>query len=673
LVGGIAAAGDTAVQRWSLDRSTFDLSVDPCSDFYQHVCGSWSNPDNIPADLKFAVWADTQARRANDADLKGFLLGKTKIDDPEARRLRTFVAACMSQTPSSEAAALKTAQTWLSRFDDIETREQFQVVLRDLHAHGVNAFFSYSGQPDTNAQSRNRGEILQGGLGLRRLAYADKDAVQDRARYRDHVSKMFALAGLSADQAGSDAEAVLRLETTLAAHSLPYFDQFDAAVSEHPIASRDLATLAPHFDWASYLDMVGQPATRAMNVASPDFVRTVDKLLANSSIAELRAFLRWRFLDTFAAALPAPWAMEQQRFVAGSLKPAPRFEFCRLETLKNLGVELSRQFSNRFIGPMVRDKATAIAAHVQDTVVAAVPSFLWLSPDARVATKQRVRKLDLKVGYPDQWPDTGTFALSDRDFLANVIQAQAYEQRRLWARVEQLRGRDSWETMVYPNEAPGMAAARLVIANGFPDQTTNSIILTAAGLRTPMFDGSAPKEVQYGTFGFLVGHELGHILENHDYDADGEPKESWGAKDSAAHDEQTACLIRQADEYVAAEGAHLDGKKTAGENFGDLSGIYSSYLAMTTDLGARAYQKGPDGYSPVQRFFIGYAQHWCTAERADFARESLRDDGHAPARFRTNAPLSNMPAFARAFSCPNTAPMVRPTATRCSYWGLAMP
>jgi predicted metalloendopeptidase len=302
-----------------------------------------------------------------------------------------------------------------------------------------------------------------------------------------------------------------------------------------------------------------------------------------------------------------------------------------------------------------------------------VPSFLWLSPDARAATEQRVRKLDLKVGYPDHWPEAGTFALSDNDFLANVIRAQAYEQRRLWARVEQSRGRDSWETIVYPNEAPGMAAARLVIANGFPDQTTNSIILTAASLRTPLFDGSAPKEVQYGTFGFLVGHELGHILENHDYDADGEPKESWSAKDSAAHDEQTACLIRQADEYVAAEGAHLDGKKTAGENFGDLSGIYSSYLAMTTDLGARAYQKGADGYSPVQRFFIGYAQHWCTAERADFARDSLRDDGHAPARFRTNAPLSNMPAFARAFSCPNTAPMVRPVATRCSYWGLAMP
>ena len=196
--------------------------------------------------------------------------------------------------------------------------------------------------------------------------------------------------------------------------------------------------------------------------------------------------------------------------------------------------------------------------------------------------------------------------------------------------------------------------------------------MTAASLQKPLFDAAAPLEVRYGTIGFLVGHELGHILENHDFDADGQPRESWSTADSAAHDEQTACIIAQANQYVA-EGAHLDGTKTAGENFGDLSGIYYAYTAMARDLGSHISDRSADGYTPAQRFFIAYAQQWCTAERPDFARENLRDDGHAPARFRTNAPLSNMPAFARAFSCANTAPMVRPASARCSLWGLAFP
>jgi putative endopeptidase len=232
-----ALAGDTAARQWAFDRSTFDLSAAPCSDFYQHVCGAWSNTANIPADLPFASWANYFATKANDDDLKRLLLGAKQIDDPEVSRLRIFVAACMTQNAATDRDARKTTQRWLARIDGIKTPEQFMAVLRELHAHGVNALFRYSGEPDIHEQSRYRGDILQGSFGLRRLTYADKstNADAERTKYRNHVTRMFELAGITSVNAAHDAATVLRLETTLAAVSLPFFDQFDAAISEHSV------------------------------------------------------------------------------------------------------------------------------------------------------------------------------------------------------------------------------------------------------------------------------------------------------------------------------------------------------------------------------------------------------------------------------------------------------
>jgi endothelin-converting enzyme/putative endopeptidase len=295
-------------------------------------------------------------------------------------------------------------------------------------------------------------------------------------------------------------------------------------------------------------------------------------------------------------------------------------------------------------------------------------SNAWLSPAARAASQEKVRALDLKVGYPDSWPSTGSFPLKADDFLANTLAAQVFQQRQSWDRVHALRDPHSWQVMVYPNAAPGLAVARLVIPNGYPDAYTNSMILTAALLRPPVFDPGAPPEVQFGTFGTIVGHEIVHVLEVHQFDSRGNASDFWSAEDIKSHESQSACLINQANEFVLFDDKHLDGRHTFDENVADLSGIPFAFAAMARELGQGIWQKGKDGLSPAQRFFIAYAQRNCTIERPAYFSENAPLDPHAPSRFRVNEPLSNMPEFARAFSCRAGSPMARQNSARCVVW-----
>jgi endothelin-converting enzyme/putative endopeptidase len=647
-----------------------DSSVDACTNFYRHVCGGWDVAANVPDDRPSASWAQDLADRANDRALRELLLGQDPAPNAEVQRLRTFVHSCMAQGEEMEQTGKATLARWLALIDGIGTKDQLMSALAELHGHGIDAFFEYGGWPDAHDGRRYRADIHQGTLGLRAPWYSDKGAAAESLRqaYRAHVTRMLQLATPSSSRAEHDAAVVLGMETELAAVSLSLMDRFDPQVSEHPMTEAQLAALAPDIDWARYLRRVGHLSGQPLNVTSPKYLQKVDEVLSMAPLQNVRAYLRWRFLDTLGPALPEALATEHDRFGSLAAKRRPRFEECTLETVKAMGVELSREFSLRIIGTEARRRARAMVDRVQAQMVESARATSWLSPAAREATAVKLGALDVKLGFPDAWPTTGSFPLQESTFLDNVLAAKAFERQRVWARARAERHRESWEIMVYPNAAAGMAAARLTIPNGYPDQATNSTILTAALLTAPLFDADAPPEARYGTFGTLVGHEIVHVSENHAFDALGEAHDLWSAADVRAHEAQASCMVEQGDQFAVIDNAHLDGRLTLDENLADLGGVRQAYAAMARELGSRLRERGADGLTRAQRFFIAYAQRWCSADSPAYLRANIKADGHGPSRFRVNTPLSNMPEFARAFSCREGSPMTRPNSTRCTVW-----
>ncbi|MGZ5198353.1 MAG: M13 family metallopeptidase [Telluria sp.] len=630
----------------TIDLSAMDPSVDACDDFYMRSCGGYIATARLSETQPSVAMADQQFE-ANLERTFETLFSQDVRNDPELARLKTFYTSCLAGT-GGDGAIVK---EWLARIDDAQSPAQIQALLLQLSSIGVDPFFTYTGQPDRKQSDRYRGEINYSYI------WGDEQA----------ILRAFTASGMAEADARRDAAAVASI---VAALRKERGDRYDASTAENPRTLAELARLAPSIDWQHYFAMVGAPPGQVVNVTSPGHLRAVEKELATRSPAELRAMLRWAFLFSLRGELPAPY-----NAAFGDIIPPLRVKLgnpvgrCRDATVRAMGVEFSRQYATRVLGWKARDAALKIATDIKAQIVAAVGNAAWLSPEGRKATADKLSKTDLKIGFPDQWPEVGNYPLKDSTFLANVLAARTFEQRRAWARVGKEHARANWDMIVSPWVGDGMAAARLVVPNGFPDALSNSIIMTAAFLSPPRFDGAAAPELNYATFGSVFAHEFVHVAETHMYGADGRDQELWSDADIKAEEKQGQCVVDQANAYEPLPGVKMKGDHQYGENVADYGGLRLAFEALEARLGTgQLYRVDASGTSPAQRFFYRYAQYRCTAQTDDFLRKSVETDGHAPAAFRVDAPLSNLPGFSRAFNCKPTARMVRPAAQQCRVW-----
>ena len=663
----VSAAGAQSGYRQTrpIDLANLDTTCAPCTNFYQFANGGWMKANPIPA--AYPQWGSfSELADQNMEKLRGVLdeaaAHRADATDPAIRKLGDYYAACMDSA-AIEKAGYQPIEPQLREIAAIRTRADVQHYLISRAANGQPVLFNFGSTQDSKNSSEVIGGIPQGGIGLPNRDYyfnTDAHTAAIRAAYVKHIANDLALVGEPTAKAAQDAESILALETSIAGSHLTPVQERDPETTYNRKTAAQLAALAPDFDWKAYFAAEGVPRINAIDVETPRFVTTADSLLRVAPIEQWKAYLTWNLVRRAASALSSPFVNEAFAFsqnMSGAKEQLPRYKRCIASTDRSLGEVLGKAYVAKYFTPEAKARANAMVNNIKAEFRDRIASRTWMSDSTRKMAYAKLDAFVQKIGYPDKWKDYSSLAVKPgASYYANGVAVAAFNNADDISRIGKPVDRSRW----------GMSPPTV---NAYYNPQMNEIVFPAGIMQPPYFDPNADDAVNYGGMGAVIGHEMSHAFDDQgaQYDAQGNLKTWFTKSDLANFKAKTAAYATQFDTYTILDSLHVNGKLTNGENIADLGGLTIAYAAMEKAI-ANKPRTMIDGYTPEQRFFLAWAQIWRANTRPQYARMLINVDPHSPDEWRTNAPLANMPEFAKAWGCAIGSPMVRPASQSVSIW-----
>ena len=663
-VAAPAAAAPKTNER-GIDLANFDPSTPACTDFYAYANGTWLKNNPVPA--AYSSWGTFAELDKRNADrLKAIAVeAAAKADaaagSPEAL-VGAFYASAIDEA-TIEKRGLAPIEADLAAIDAIETTKDVVARVVAMHREADPVLFGLGVRQDLKDNTRIIAYATQGGLGLPNRDFYlrdDEASKQQLAQYREHVAKMLELSGVKAEQAAADAAAILALETRLAKAFLPREEMRDPNKSYNviPVAKADEAT--PNFSWSGFFAAMGVEGMQDFSFSHPAFFAEMDKALSDTPVATWKAYLRWNLLRDAAPFLTRAFVEENFRFygqvLRGQKEQKPREERAIDQMNAILGEPLGRLFVARHFPPEAKARMMVMIEDLKVALRQRLEQLEWMGDDTRRQALEKWASFTPKIGYPDKWRDFSGVELSRDDFAGNVRKLAAFELAFDLAKIGKPIDRSEW----------GMPPQQV---NAYYNPVWNEIVFPAGILQPPFFDMAADDAINYGAIGGVIGHELMHGFDDSGsrFDSEGRLRMWWTADDRKAFDGRAQKLVDQAGEFVAIGDMRLNGRVSLGENIADLGGLKVAFDALQARL-EKDPQEKIDGFTPEQRFYLGWAQVWRRNWTDEALKLQVNTGPHAPGKFRVNGPLSNLPTFHAAFGCKAGDPMVRPQDTRVAIW-----
>ncbi len=646
------------------DVGGMDTAVKACDDFYNYAVGKWRASHPLPPQYsRFGRFEELAER--NRETLHKILEADAAQNAPAGsnpQKLGDFYSACMNET-AIEAAGTTPIQPELARINGISDRQQFLAELTRLHTEGYAPLFRVGGVNDFKNSTMIIAALGAGSLGLPdRDYYLRDDArfVKIRSEYVAHVAKEFALAGEDAATAEADARRVLDLETKLATATLPRVEMRNPDNTYHITTVAQLESMAPAINWTSYLQSVGV-AQPTLNVTQPKYVEAMNRLLNDVPLDDWKAYLRWNIVDAAAPALTKAFQEEDFNFngriLSGQKEQQERWKRCVQSTDRSLGWLLGQEYVRTNFTPEAKAKMNSLIDNLVGALREDIPTLSWMGPETKKAALVKLDAFRRRIGYPDKWVDYSSVTIGKDSYYNDVRATRQFAYHRNINKIGKPDDPSEWGFMTPPT------------VNAFYNPSQNNITFPAGILQPPFYDPNADDAYNYGGIGTVIGHEMTHGFDDQGakFDAHGNLRNWWTPEDLKNFQSRAECISNEYSEFNVAPGININGKLVTGEEIADLGGA---------TLALRAYEKSQegkprqtvDGFTPEQRFFLGFAQVWGENMAPEEQTRRALIDPHAQGPFRVNGTVQNMPAFQKAFGCNEGQTMVRAEAKRCAIW-----
>jgi len=645
--------------------NNIDSSVKPGDDFFMYANGTWIK--NTPIPSSESGWGiGNLVQEENYNRLKKInedAVAAKSADGTISQKIADFWQSGLD-TVAINKVGLAPLKNNLDNITAIKNINELLIVGANLQTKGVNCFFSNSISQDDKNSSVMAFKLDQGGLGMpNRDYYFNVDTTTEAVKnaYKIYLLKTFQQLGYNDTEAQKNTLAVFTLETALAKASRKLADLRDPYKNYNKMPLTALSKLYPDINWTDFIKTIGATNVDTVIVGQPEFFTALNKELVKGSLEDWKNYLKFHLIASSASYLDSTTfnnAFNYRKSLTGASVQRPRWKRVLDAEENAMGEALGQLFVKEYFDTTAKKRYNNLVENIRDAYKERIEKLTWMSDSTKAKAYHKLAAITKKVGYPDKWKDFSALKIDKGPYVLNVQRANEWWNKYQINKLNKPVDRSEWD--MTPQTY-----------NAYYNPSNNEIVLPAGMFSVPgIKDADIDDAFVYGyAAASTIGHEITHGFDDQgrQYDETGNLKDWWNKQDAEQFGNRAKSIIQQFNEMVPVDTLHINGSATQGENIADLGGLLLGIDAFKKTI---TYKKGEklNGFTPMQRYFLGYAYSWMYEERKKRISSQVMTDVHSPAKERVNGPLVNIPEFYEAFGIKPGDKMYRADSLRVNIW-----
>ena len=654
----------------SLNPDFFDKTTSAGEDFYKFVNQGWMDANQLTPEYsrygQFNILTDSSNNR-----IKNIVLNLA-ASNPEKGSVAYKVATIYEQAMDSVRRNREGAEPIKADLAKIEntTHEGMTDLLLWIHANYASPFFGAGPMEDLGNSKVYAMYVSSGGMTLGDRDYYllnDKRNKEVREAYKKLIIDNMRLAGYSKKDANRIMKNVMKIETALADSAWTREQSRNLPAMYNVRTFAQLKEMYNNIPWDRFfIETMGIESPETVIVTELSSVAQANNLIGTLTDREIKDYYLWQYVRQAAGKLSDDFtnaSFEFNKVMSGVSAQQPRWKRALSATEGLMGEAIGQLYVEKYFPESSKQYMLELVENLRNALGKHIIELPWMSSETKLKAIQKLSAFTVKIGYPDKWEDYTTMEIDPNlSYYENCHNASMWHQKKELAKWGKPVDKSEW----------GMTPQTV---NAYYSPLANEIVFPAGILQAPFFDAEASDAENYGGIGVVIGHEMIHGFDDQgcNFDAEGNMKNWWTAEDAEAFKKLSQVLVDQFNQVEILPGLFANGEYTLGENIADQGGLRVSRTAFLDSqknkgVDINSEEAKIEGYTPMQVFYMNYANLWAQNIREAEIRSLTSGDVHSLGINRVNVTLKNIQPFIDAFGIKEGDKMFRPQSEQVIIW-----